>query len=89
MNPEIQKTIEELETLLAKIHPLPWEWSANYPFYVDVSKPRPSLSKHDYDNRRPTYWHSDDGYYMSAAVHSVPKLIAEIKRLEGLLNEKK
>ena len=79
MNKDINKIIEQLETLLAKAHPLPWLWHANVPFYVEVRKPRESLSKHN--DGHPTYWHYDDGAYAAAAIHAAPKLIAEIKRL--------
>lgn len=87
MSEDLQRTIDLLETLLLKIKPLPWEWNGNIPFYIDVSKPRPSLSKHDYDNKRPTYWHHDDGMYASVAIHAIPQLLAEIKRLNKELKK--
>jgi hypothetical protein len=82
---ETKKLIDQLEKMLAKCPPFPWEFGGNVPFYVDVRKPRPSLSKHD--DARPSYWHYDDGLYVSAAIHSVPKLIEEIKRLELALDQ--
>lgn len=48
-------------------------WNSNAPFYVDVRKPSPSLSKHD--EERPTYWRYEDGVFVAAAS---PKNILEL-----------
>lgn len=37
---------------------------ANYPFYAIVTKPSPSMSKHD--EERPTYWRIEDARYLGA-----------------------
>jgi len=80
VNPEIKALIQKLEELKNKAHPdLLKSCSANIPFYVEIKKPRESLSKHD--ATRPTYWHCDDGVYLAALVAEVPKLIEEIRRL--------
>jgi hypothetical protein len=79
MNSKIKELIKDLELAQAKARPLPWKFSANIPFYIDMTKPGPSLSKHDDD--RPSYWHYDDGMYAAMAIHHVPELIEEIKRL--------
>jgi hypothetical protein len=54
--------------------PGPWgPWNANIPFYVQVSKPAPSMSKHD--DERPTYWRYEDGLFVSVFN---PKLVLEL-----------
>lgn len=71
--------IEGLEKLLSKVE-LPWPFSGNIPFDIQVKRPRNSLSKHS--SKNPCSWHYDDGQYLATAVHEVPKLIAYIKFLE-------
>lgn len=85
MNKEIQILITQIEQSLAKIHPLPWKFYANYPFDIQVRKPRESLSKHTEEN--PCSWHYEDGLYVALIVNTVPKLVEEIKRLNKLLEE--
>ena len=77
-----RQKIERLTALLKKVH-LPWTGGANVPFYVEVTKPRPSMSKHD--GTRPTYWGYDDGEYLYCAVNDVPALLARITTLEEAL----
>lgn len=78
------EAIESLKKALKSIHPLPWEFSANVPFNVDLKKPRASLSKHD--DERPTYWHYEDGLYAAIAVNAMPELLSYIEELEAKLN---
>ena len=83
---DIQESIKNLKELLKKIEPLPWSGSSsNIPFYVDVKKPRESLSKHD--SERPTYWNYHDGIYLLTAAHEVPNLLKYIEELEQKINE--
>ena len=83
----IEKIIINLKSLLTKAAPLPWTSGGNIPFYVDLKKPRPSMSKHDH--KRPTYWDYNDGAYLLYAVNSVPTLISYIESLEKELSELK
>lgn len=83
---EIQKTLEAIEEKLKKVA-LPWYGTSNYPFYVDVRKPRESLSKHDY--KRPTYWHQDDGEYLFYCVNVMPDILKYVRKLEDELKELK
>ena len=60
-----------------------WAFSGNYPFYVDVRKPAPSLSKHD--DKRPTFWRYQDGVFVTAfCPERVLKLLDEIDRLKEI-----
>jgi hypothetical protein len=55
--------LQSLKEIASKATPGPWgEWGCNYPFYVDVKKPAPSLSKHD--SERPTYWRMEDALFV-------------------------
>lgn len=85
MGVDIQKTIEKLEESLKKVT-LPFTGSENYPFYVSLDKPRPSLSKHD--GKCANYWHIDDGYYMLRCVNEMPKILEYIRQLENQVKEK-
>jgi hypothetical protein len=56
------------------------KYLGNPPFYVDVPKPRQSMSKHDLE--RPTYWNYDDGVFVAVFQPSlVLELLDEIDRL--------
>ena len=55
-----------------------WEFNADIPFYVDMKKPRPSLSEHD--DKHPTYWHYDDGSFVAMCLYLTPKLIEYIEK---------
>lgn len=74
----LKEKIDHLKQLKDKVT-LPFSMSANIPFYVDMRKPRPSLSKHDLKN--PTYWHYDDAVYLLACAHLVPELLEELEKL--------
>lgn len=78
---DILKSIQES---LKKVK-LPWTATENYPFYIDVRKPRESLSKHD--SERLTYWDIYDGEYMLKCVNEMPKILKYIKSLERKLKE--
>src|SRR5271166_1597116 len=53
------KDLDRLKKMATDATPGPWgPWSANVPFYVNVKKPSPSMSKHDAD--RPTYWKKEN-----------------------------
>lgn len=54
-----------------------WCFGANVPFYVDVQKPAPSMSKHD--DKRPTYWRYEDGLFVGMARHEMPNLISSLE----------
>ena len=65
------------------------EWTAyvNYPFYIDLRKPSPSLSKHD--SERPTFWSMNDGLFvLNAHNNDIPWLIEEVERLRKELELK-
>lgn len=81
----MKKTVEHIKKLLEKTHPLPWKNSSgNIPFYIDLVKPRSSLSKHD--SKRPTYWHYDDAAYVLACIHEMPLLLTYIEELESKIS---
>ena len=55
----------------------------NVPFYVDVQKPAPSMSKHD--DERPTYWKYDDGVFVCCfSPAHILELLDEIDRLKEI-----
>lgn len=61
------------------------ECLGNYPFYVDVRKPAPSLSKHD--DERPTYWRYQDGVFvLTFDPKTVIMLLDQIEDLEKKLD---
>ena len=80
----IKETIKSLEEYLKKVE-LPWTASANVPFYVNMKKPRPSMSKHD--SRCPTYWDYYDGCYALMCANEMPKILEYIKELERMRDE--
>ncbi len=73
-------TIKQIEKLLAEKTPELWEASSNEPFYIDLRKPAPSLSKHD--DIRPTYWLPQDAkFVLWCANGGVQMLLDRIKEL--------
>ena len=76
---DIKDMITHLESLAEKVE-LPWGASANVPFYVDVRKPRPSMSKHD--EYRHTYWDYDDGVYLLTCANEMPRVLEYVRQLE-------
>jgi hypothetical protein len=78
MDKKLQEAIEKFKELMGKVDTSHWEFGANIPFYVDMKKPRPSLSKHDRNS--PTYWHYDDGSFVAMAIYLAPKLIEYIEK---------
>lgn len=84
-NRKIEDTLKYIKERLEKVQ-LPWTATGNYPFYVDVRKPRESLSKHDYE--RPSYWQVDDASYMLYCVNEMPAILEYIKDLESRLKTK-
>jgi hypothetical protein len=74
------REIGKLKQLARDATPGNWgdKWVMNYPFYVDVSKPSPSLSKHDDD--RPTYWRMEDGIF--SATFTPDRAIKLLNELE-------
>lgn len=75
--------LDDIEKKAKAATPGPWanKWSSNYPFYVDVRKPAPSLSKHDAE--RPTYWRVQDAEYIAAVSPDVVlKLIERLRDAE-------
>ena len=79
---DIKETLKRIEGMLANVK-LPFTGTANIPFYVQLEKPRPSMSKHD--SKRPDYWDMDDGYYILACANYMPEILAHIKDLEEQL----
>lgn len=75
---------KELEKIIDEATPGPWgPYTANLPFYAIVTKPAPSLSKHDPE--RPTYWRIEDAKFVAMAREVLPELIEENKRLREAL----
>lgn len=72
---ELRKLIEEA-TQLDK-----WTVTGNYPFYITINPPAPSLSKHEGTPRGSNMWRYQDGIYLITAVHELPKALDEIERL--------
>lgn len=75
--------LKKLREVASKATPGNWghNWGANIPFYVDVKKPAPSMSKHD--DTRPTYWRYEDGVFASVfSPRQVLELLDEIERLK-------
>ncbi len=72
--------IEEIKKRLNEVTPGPWgpKWSMNYPFYVDVRKPAPSLSKHDLE--RPTYWKMQDAIFVASAESDIRYLLELLEK---------
>lgn len=75
----IKETIKTIKELRAKVT-LPWLFPGNYPFDIQVKKPRESLSQHT--ERMPTSWHWDDGAYLVMCVNEMENLIAAYEELE-------
>lgn len=75
--------LKELRKIVEKATPGPWgPWTGNYPFYVDVRKPGPSLSKHDHT--RPTYWsYADASFVLHFNPETVMMLLNRIEELEN------
>ncbi len=76
--------LKKLREVAEKASPGPWgPWMANIPFYIEVQKPSPSLSKHD--DERPTYWACEDALFV---LHFNPKTaIMLLNRIEELENK--
>lgn len=78
-----KKRLDEIKGITSAATPGPWTAAGNLPFYVDLRKPAPSLSKHD--KECPTYWKVADAEFVLMARSVVPELIAEIERLKLLI----
>ncbi|NDE91577.1 MAG: hypothetical protein EB059_10685 [Alphaproteobacteria bacterium] len=78
MDKELKQAIETFKELMQKVDTSTWSFSANAPFYIDIQKPRASLSKHD--DKCPTYWHYDDGRFVAAAIYLAPALIKYLEK---------
>lgn len=73
--PENRERLERIKERLKTVTPGPWgPYSANIPFNAIVTKPAPSLSKHD--SERPTYWRVEDAVFVATAVDDMKYLIA-------------
>ena len=78
--------LKKLREVAEKATPGPWgPWAGNYPFYVDVRKPSPSLSKHD--DTRPTYWRYDDAVFVLQ--FNPETAIMLLNRIQELENKEK
>lgn len=72
--------LSEIENRVNKATAGPWgPYGTNLPFYAVVTKPAPSLSKHD--DERATYWRIEDAMFVASAREDVVYLL-------GLLKEK-
>lgn len=81
------KDLKDLRKIAEEATPGQWTGTGNYPFYVDIKKPAPSLSKHD--RERPTYWRYQDGVFVLAfSPKQVLELFKHIDELETKLKEK-
>lgn len=60
-----------------------WTGTGNYPFYVILEKPAPSLSKHEGTPRAARMWRYQDGAFILEARRAMPKLIEEVERLSN------
>jgi hypothetical protein len=79
-----QEDLKFLEEVISKASPKFGPYTSNYPFYADVTKPAPSMSKHDHE--RPTYWRIEDAVFIAVAREFLPKLVEEVKRLQKVEN---
>jgi hypothetical protein len=55
-------------------------YSANLPFHAIVTKPAPSLSKHD--TEEPTYWRCEDAIFVAHAVEDILYLLGELSEAD-------
>lgn len=60
-------------------------YTANRPFYAIVTKPAPSLSKHD--EERPTYWKVEDAVFLLGAREDVPFLLDLVDSLQNRVGD--
>ena len=73
--------LKQLKLLLDNKTQSTWTASGNLPFYAELDKPAPSLSKHD--SERPTYWRVQDVEFVLAMANGgVQALFDEIERLK-------
>lgn len=76
--------LRKLKDICFKATPGPWgPYRANVPFYAEVNKPSPSLSKHDHE--RPSYWRIEDAIFIAAASENMLPLINKIESLVSAL----
>ena len=79
--------LEELEKIIKAKTPTTWYGTMNYPFYVSLMKPAPSLSKHD--SERPTFWKMQDAEFVLAMANGGAEyLLNEVKRLQAYIAER-
>lgn len=75
-----EKRVKAIKDRLNKVSGHWDKFYCNYPFYVVVRKPRPSLSKHDLE--RPEYWSMEDGLFVANAVSDIEFLLSLIEKGE-------
>jgi hypothetical protein len=79
-------TVEQMQKALENKTSVVWLGSGNYPFYVDLKKPAPSLSKHDHE--RPTYYRYQDAQFILLCWNGgVQVLLDHIKFLQRELDD--
>lgn len=79
---KIKKRVEEISE--------PWgPFSGNYPFYVVVKKPAPSLSKHEGTPRGAHMWRYQDGEFVAAAPYDIKFLLSELAAQNQVLQQYK
>ena len=81
--------LKKLREVAEKATPGPWgPWSGNYPFYVEVKKPAPSLSKYEGEKRAESYWRYEDAVFvLQFNPETVIMLLDRIKELESEINK--
>jgi hypothetical protein len=70
------KLFDKMKEIESKAAPIEkWTGSMNYPFYGDLDKPRPSLSKHEGTEHDQRMLHCDDLSFILVSRRTVPKLL--------------
>lgn len=83
----MKEKLIRIEKLMHQISPLPWEFSANIPFDVQVKRPRESQSK--YSSTNPHSWDYSDGIYLANCVNEMPNILKYVWELEDKIEKLK
>lgn len=80
----MNKLFADIRTRVEAATAGPWgPYAANVPFYAQVTKPAPSLSKHN----NPTYWRIEDASFVAASRIDIPKLLEAIDVMHEALTK--